>query len=104
VTAIGLIELACGMLLLAGAFTRWVAPVLAIEHLLLAWPARAPNGFLLDWAAPPGRHGFEYDLVLTAALVSLAISGGGPWSLDGLRRRSKEAAAAGLARIRAGRV
>ncbi len=101
----GVVELAGGLLLLAGAYTRWVAPLLAIDLVAVAWKAYLFNGFFLNWTLTPGAgHGFEYHLVLVAALVCLMFTGPGAFSVDAYRRRSAEAAAAGLARIRAGKV
>jgi putative oxidoreductase len=102
---LGVVELAGGLLLLAGAYTRWVAPLLALDLLAVAWKAYLFNGFFLNLDAAPGvGHGFEYQLVLVAALVCLMITGPGAFSVDGWRRRAREAAEAGLARIRAGKV
>lgn len=103
--ALGVAELAGGVLLVLGAFTSWVAPALTLDPLLLVWKIHGYNGFFLNWDLRPGvGHGIEYHLLLVAALVSLAFSGAGAVSVDAWRRRSAEAAAAGLARIRAGKV
>jgi putative oxidoreductase len=101
----GAIEVFGGVLLLAGAYARWVAAVLALDVVALASKAHVLNGFFLTWTLAPGvGHGYEYDLVLLAALVCLMITGPGTASVDAYRNRAAEAAAAGLARIRAGKV
>ena len=82
-----------------------MAPLLALDLLVVAWKAYLFNGFFLNWTLTPGvGHGIEYHVVLVAALVCLMITGPGAFSVDGWRRRAEEAAAAGLARIRAGKV
>jgi putative oxidoreductase len=99
----GVVEFAGGAMLVLGAFTSWVAPVLAFESVVFAWKAFAFNGFFLNWSlAPDVGHGFEYHLLLVAALVSLTFTGAGGLSVDGKRRRAAETAAAGWARIRTG--
>lgn len=101
----GVVELAGGVVLVLGAYTSWVAPVLALDPLVFVWKIHVYNGFFLNWTLTPGvGHGVEYHLLLVAALVCLAFTGGGAVSVDAWRHRSAEAAAAGLARIRAGKV
>jgi len=101
----GVAELAGGVLLVLGAYTSWVAPVLALDPLVFVWKIHAFNGFFINWSLTPGvGHGVEHHVLLVAALVSLAFTGGGAVSVDAWRCRSAEAAAAGLARIRAGKV
>lgn len=103
--AFGVVELAGGVMLVLGAYTSWVAPVLALDPLVFVWKIYVFNGFFLNWALTPGvGHGIEYHLLLVAALIALAFTGAGGISVDALRHRSAEAAAAGLARIRAGKV
>jgi len=104
-TLVAGVEFAGGVMLLLGAFTAWVTPLLVLDRLVLAWKSHLLNGFFLNWSLTPGvGHGYEYHLVLVAALVCLAFTGAGGFSVDGWRRHSAEAAAAGLARIRAGKV
>lgn len=101
----GVGELAGGALLALGAYTSWIAPVLVLDPLVFVWKIHVYNGFFLNWRLAPGTgHGLEYHLLLVAALVSLTFTGGGAVSVDAWRRRAAEAAAAGLARIRAGKV
>jgi len=101
----GVAELAGGVLLVLGAYTSWIAPILTIDPLVFVWKVHIYNGFFLNWSLAPGvGHGIEYHLLLVACLVSLAFTGAGAVSVDAWRHRSAEAAAAGLARIRAGKV
>lgn len=75
---VGLTELTSGLLLLAGAFTRPVALVLLMTMVVAVWKVHLPNGFFLNWTNAPGAgHGYEYNLVIIAALVSLALTGPG---------------------------
>jgi len=102
---IGLVELAGGLLLICGALTRWVSPVLALATAVAVWKIHLPNGFFMNWSLAPGQgHGYEFSLALIAALVSLMLTGPGALSVDGRRARTAEAAAYGRARLRAGRV
>ena len=102
---IGLVELAGGVLLAAGAFTPITAAVLAIDMSVAVWRVHLPNGFFLNWTNTPGvGHGYEFNLVLLAGLVSLMLTGPGAFSIDGRRSRSAEAEAAGNARLRTGKV
>lgn len=101
----GVVEFAGGVMLGLGAFTSGIAPLVALDPIVLAWKTSLFQGFFINWSLAPGvSHGVEYHLVLVAALVCLALTGAGAVSVDGYRHRSAEAAAAGLARIRAGKV
>jgi len=100
---VGLVELFGGLLLLAGAFTAIVAAVLTINMLVAAWTVHVPNGFFLNWTMTPGQgHGYEFNLVLIGALVSLMFSGPGALSFDSHRASAAETEALGRARMRAG--
>ena len=69
-------EIAVGFALLAGLFTPFAAAG-AIGIMLTAFATvHRPNGFFIF------RDGYEYVLVVAAALTSLAILGPGSWSLD----------------------
>ena len=97
----GVIETAGGVLLAIGWFTRVAAPLLAIVVCVAIWKVQWANGFLLNWlgAASPGP-GFEYAVVLTAALICLSLAGPGEWSIDGQREASRASRQAGRARLR----
>ena len=96
-----LLELVGGALLAVGLFTRAVSVLLAIAMGLAIWKVHFQWGFFLNWMAAPGRgQGMEYSIVLIAALICLALSGGGDASVDGLNQRSAARDAAGRARLR----
>jgi putative oxidoreductase len=102
---VALLEFAGGLLLIAGAFTTVTATVLALEMAVAAWKVHLANGFFLNWTIAPGQgHGYEFSLVLVAALISLALTGPGALSVDERRSRSAEYAAASRARALSGRV
>ena len=95
--AVGVVEFGGGLLLMAGALTLVAAVALSAVMLGAIWNVHLPNGFFLP-------AGYEFNLVLLAALVSLMLTGPGAWSVDGQRARSAEAEAAGRARLRSGKV
>jgi putative oxidoreductase len=102
---VGIVELAGGLLLAAGAFTVITAAVLAVDMLVAVWTVHLASGFFLNWTVAPGQgHGYEFGLVLIAALVSLMFTGPGALSVDGTRARAAETDALGRARLRAGKV
>jgi putative oxidoreductase len=97
----GLIQFVGGILLAAGWFTRYVAPLLAIVIAVAIWKMQWSYGFFLNWAAASDRgQGWEYSLVLVAALVGLALTGAGEWSVDGRREAAHASQQAGRARLR----
>jgi putative oxidoreductase len=101
----GIVELAGGLLLVAGAWTRWAGVALLADLALVIWTAHLPHGFFLNWRLRPGiGHGVEFHLLLVGALVCLLLTGPGAFSIDGWRARAAELAAAGRARLRAGNV
>jgi putative oxidoreductase len=94
-------QLLGGALLVVGYLTRWAALTLAAVTAILAWKSQWPWGFFLNWVMEPGRgHGIEFSVLLVAALVCLALTGGGDWSFDGRRSQRRTNAAAGRARLR----
>jgi putative oxidoreductase len=96
-----LLELAGGVLLVFGFLTRWVSIALAVAMSVAIWKVHAQWGFFLNWMAAPNRgQGMEYSIVLIAALVCLALAGGGDLSIDGVSQRSAAREAAGRARLR----
>jgi putative oxidoreductase len=99
--AVGLAEFGGGLLLVTGALTNYAAAALILTMLGAIWKVHLANGYFLNWANTPGQgHGVEYNLVLIAALVSLALTGPGAFSIDHSRARSAEADALGRARLR----
>lgn len=100
---VGLVELLGGLLLIAGAFTPIVSAVLMLDMLVAVWTVHLPYGFFLNWTSAPGQgHGYEFNLVLIAALVALMLMGAGSLSVDEWRLRSSESLALGRARLRSG--
>ena len=71
-------ELAGGIAIAAGLFTRFFAAAVTIEMAVIMFAHYLPNGF--SWL----NRGYEY--VMLWGLVSLAIwwRGGGPYSLDNM--------------------
>jgi len=94
---VGVVEFAGGLMLMFGALTLFTALALAITMAVAVWKVHFANGFFLP-------AGYEYNLALIGALVSLMLTGAGAFSIDGRRARSAEAEAAGRARLRAGKV
>lgn len=100
---VGLVELLGGLLLIAGAFTAVACAVLILEMLVAVWKVHLPYGFFLNWTSAPGQgHGYEFNLILIAALVALILTGAGSLSVDEWRLRSSESLALGRARLRSG--
>lgn len=73
-------ELVGGLLLIAGAGTRWVSIALVPVLLGATW-VHAGNGWL--FSAPNG--GWEYPAFLTAATIVQALLGNGAYALANLR-------------------
>lgn len=102
---VGVVELVGGLMLIIGAATLFAALALAMTMAVAIWKVHLANGFFLNWNLTPGQgHGYEFNLVLIGALISLMLSGPGAFSIDGQRARSAEAKAYGRARLRAGKV
>ncbi len=102
---VGVVEFAGGLMLIAGALTLVASVALTINMGMAIWKVHLANGFFLNWNLEPGRgHGYEFNVALIGALVSLMLTGPGALSVDGQRARSAEAEAYGRARLRAGRV
>src|SRR3954468_12956328 len=81
--AVALVEFGGGLLLMAGALTAYVSAALVLAMLGAMWKVHLANGFFLNWAITPGRgHGIEYNLVLIAALLCLALCGPGALSVE----------------------
>lgn len=94
---VGAVEFVGGLLLIGGALTFFASLALTINMLVAVWKVHLAGGFFLP-------AGYEFNLALMAALVSLMLTGPGALSIDGQRARSAEAEAAGRARLRAGNV
>lgn len=74
--AIGVIEFASGLLVLAGLFTRYAAALLAINMLGAIFQVHLARGF------EASQGGFEYPFALFFMSVALFIAGAPVWSLD----------------------
>lgn len=77
-------ELIGGLLILAGAYGRWVSFALVPILLGAAW-AHAGNGWV--FSAPNG--GWEYPVFLAAAAIAQGLLGDGAYALANLRRARK---------------
>lgn len=86
-----LLEFFGGLALIAGAFTRPVAALLAVEMVIAALLFHVGKGFVVF--RPEGQWGYEFNLTLLAATVCLVLAGAGAWSVDGVLARRKRAAA-----------
>ena len=86
---VGIVELCGGMALFLGAFTRLMSALLAIIMAVAIWKVHWPYGFFLNSSLEPGvGHGFEFALVLFAALFCLMLNGPGVLSFDGYAGKS----------------
>ncbi len=97
--AAGAAEATAGALLTAGALTPVASTLVSATMITAARKAHAKNG---PWVT---ENGYEYNLVLIAAMTALAESGPGPLSVDGRllpRFRGPALAAASLAAAAAG--
>lgn len=65
-----------GVCLIIGLFTRFFAAALAIEMLVALLAFHLPKGYAA------GGGGYEYVLLIGAVCFAIAISGGGPYSVD----------------------
>ena len=94
-----------GVALVLGVFTGWTAFALLLTTAVTSWKLHLPHGLFLNWSLEPGvGHGYEFDLLLIGALLSLMMTGGGSLSVDRARHSAAELEAAGLARLRRGKV
>jgi putative oxidoreductase len=79
--AAGLIELIFGALLLIGLFTRFAAFILAGEMAFAYFIGHAPKGFF------PLINGGTLAIMFCFACLYLSTSGGGPISVDAMRKK-----------------
>jgi putative oxidoreductase len=83
----GILECFGGLLLLLGLFTRPVAFVLSGLLAFAYFIGHAPRGNFLS----PTLNGGESAVLFCFVLLFIAAAGGGPWSLDAVRRRATAA-------------
>jgi len=95
--AASIVEFGGGLLLVVGALTLFAAIALIVQMLVAIWKVHGANGFFLP-------AGYEYNIALIAALVSLMLTGPGAFSFDRHRADSAAARAAGRARVRHGNI
>ncbi|MDB5264833.1 MAG: DoxX family protein [Parcubacteria group bacterium] len=69
-------ELVGGLMLILGAYTHWVAKILAFVSVVAFFTVHITHGFFL------AGGGYEYIILLFAAAVSLMITGPGKYSVD----------------------
>jgi putative oxidoreductase len=81
----GVLELFGGALLVLGLFTRPVAFILSGEMAFAYWIAHAPQSFF------PVLNGGDAAILYCFVFLYLAVAGGGPWSLDAMREKTKYA-------------
>ena len=74
------LETAGATCIVLGLFTRFFAAAIAIELLVITFLVFFPNGY--QFSAPGG--GWEYPFMWGALFFTIALRGGGPWSLDRL--------------------
>jgi putative oxidoreductase len=79
----GMMEFFGGLLVMAGALTRPVAFILSGEMAIAYWQFHAPGG---RW--PILNHG-EQAVLFCFIFLYFAARGAGPWSIDGLIRRTR---------------
>ena len=75
-------ECAGGLGILLGAFARWAGLVLAIDMTVAIMAARLRGGFFTP-------YGYEFELSLLGACLTIAVLGAGGASIDGLLRRPR---------------
>jgi putative oxidoreductase len=72
------LETVGGVCLIVGLFTRFFASALAIEMLIALLAVHLAKGYAA------GGGGYEYVLLIGAVCFTIAIRGGGPYSVDRL--------------------
>jgi putative oxidoreductase len=95
-TAAGVSELAGGAMLTAGALTPVASAAITGTMVTAIRKAHAQNG---PWVT---GGGYEYNVVLVAAVTALADAGPGPLSVDGVKFPRFKGAALALASLAAG--
>jgi putative oxidoreductase len=99
--AFGILQLAGGILLAVGWFTRPTAVVLGAYLAVMIFRDSARWGFFLNWMLDRTRgHGLEFTLLIAGGVAALALAGAGEWSIDGWRASTAQSRAAGRARLR----
>jgi putative oxidoreductase len=76
-----LLEVVGGAMLVAGLFTRWVSPLLAVTMVVAIATVHGPKGFFLP-------DGYEFALLLLVTNATLFLTGSGALALDNLIGRA----------------
>jgi putative oxidoreductase len=84
----GFLELVGGILIVVGLFTRPVALILAGDMAVAYFYAHAPRGFF------PTLNGGQLAILFCFVFLYLLVAGGGVWSVDEARSRSRSLRAA----------
>lgn len=77
----GLIEIATGVLLVPGLFSRAAAFVASGQMAVAYWLAHAPQNFF------PVNNGGDAAILYCFVFLYLVFAGPGPWSVDAMRAR-----------------
>jgi putative oxidoreductase len=72
-------EVGGGILLIVGLFTRCAALAVCIDLAVAIWKVHWKNGLLAE-------HGYEFPLAIATIAFALVFLGGGPISLDSVRK------------------
>jgi len=72
---VSVMEFVGGLFLLFGLVTKWSAAILFVEMLVALFKVHIKNGFLV------GTGGYEFTLLLLAALIVVWVNGAGSYSL-----------------------
>lgn len=93
---VALLELFGGLAILAGAFLSITGLLLILNMLVAMFTVHLPAGFnfmnitgMSDGVPQFGMPGYEVNLLYIAGLLSLALSGAGPYSVDRLLQERK---------------
>jgi putative oxidoreductase len=73
------------LLLLAGIGSRVIGLALAV-FMATAGSTHLANGFFMNWLGnlPAGQEGFEYHILAVTIAITIAVRGGGAYSMDRL--------------------
>jgi putative oxidoreductase len=86
---VGIVEIVCGLLVLAGLFTRLAAIPLIIDMLVAIATTKIP--ILLEKGFWAMAHEARVDWSMILGSCFLLLVGAGTWSLDELRARRRDA-------------
>ncbi|QQG45892.1 MAG: DoxX family protein [Candidatus Niyogibacteria bacterium] len=73
VFVVGVVEFFGGIALIVGFATQLAALLIAIDMLVAIWKVKAKQGFV---------GGYEFDLMLLVAALSLVLTGAGAYAID----------------------